>query len=303
MTKSVYPFDKELTNFVRSLVGKSPNTIVAYRRDIKSFLAYLMKENIDNLNEVNPKCVQKYAANCYKKGLSARTISRGISAVRAWFTYLCKVGVTSTTNPATGINIPKSPRSLPRALDVDQMNFLLRGSGNSIYSKRDVAMWELLYSSGLRVSELAAVDLEHISLTEKEIRVLGKGKRERIVPVGSLAVNAISVWFSVRSIFSRSKDEEACFLTHSGNRMTSRNIQLRLRRWARQHGLDESVHPHMLRHSFASHILESSGDLRAVQELLGHSNISTTQIYTHLDFQHLAKVYDASHPRAKRRRE
>ena len=201
-----------------------------------------------------------------------------------------------------GNNIRRSGERRPRVLDVDQMNFLLRGDGNSVYDKRDLAMWELLYSSGLRVSELASVDMANVELAAQEVRVIGKGNKERVVPIGRVALGAITAWFSVRSAFQTSGDEAAaCFLTHNGHRMTSRNIQLRLRRWAKKFGSDESVHPHMLRHSFASHMLESSGDLRAVQELLGHSNISTTQVYTHLDFQHLANVYDASHPRAKRR--
>ena len=293
-------FSRARKDFLDSISTKSLNTVVSYQRDIKSFAEYLNKENILSLNEVNSKCVQKYAAICHKQGLSGRTIGRRVSAVKAWFRYLLKTGA-ATENPVVGINVPKSRKRLPRVLDVDQMNFLLRGDGKSIYEKRDLAMWELLYSSGLRVSELASADMPDVDLAAQEIRVLGKGKKERVVPIGRTAHGAINIWLSVRSIFQSSGDETACFLTHSGRRMTSRNIQLRLRRWAKKFGSDESVHPHMLRHSFASHMLESSGDLRAVQELLGHSNISTTQVYTHLDFQHLANVYDASHPRAKRR--
>ena len=300
MTEDRDIFFHERKDFIDSIATKSFNTVVSYQRDIKSFVEYLSKENILRLNEVNSKWVQKYAATCHKQGLSGRTIARRVSAVKAWFRYLLKTGVVAE-NPVVGINVPKNRQRLPRVLDVDQMNSLLRGDGNSIYDKRDLAMWELLYSSGLRVSELVSTDIADVDLAAQEIRVLGKGNKQRVVPIGRLALGAIAIWFSVRATFQTSVDEVACFLTHNGRRMTSRNIQLRLRRWAKKFGSDESVHPHMLRHSFASHMLESSGDLRAVQELLGHSNISTTQVYTHLDFQHLANVYDASPPRAKRR--
>ncbi len=300
MTENRDIFFHERKDFIDSIATKSFNTVVSYQRDIKSFVEYLSKENILRLNEVNSKWVQKYAATCHKQGLSGRTIARRVSAVKAWFRYLLKTGIVAE-NPVVGINVPKNRQRLPRVLDVDQMNSLLRGDGNSIYDKRDLAMWELLYSSGLRVSELVSTDIADVDLAAQEIRVLGKGNKQRVVPIGRLALGAIAIWFSVRATFQTSVDEVACFLTHNGRRMTSRNIQLRLRRWAKKFGSDESVHPHMLRHSFASHMLESSGDLRAVQELLGHSNISTTQVYTHLDFQHLANVYDASHPRAKRR--
>lgn len=300
MTEDTDIFFHERKDFIDNIATKSFNTVVSYQRDIKSFVDYLSKENILRLNDVNSKWVQKYAATCHKQGLSGRTIARRVSAVKAWFRYLLKTGVVSE-NPVVGINVPKNRQRLPRVLDVDQMNSLLRGDANSIYDKRDLAMWELLYSSGLRVSELVSTDIADVDLAAQEIRVLGKGNKQRVVPIGRLALGAIAIWFSVRSTFQTSGDEAACFLTHNGRRMTSRNIQLRLRRWAKKFGSDESVHPHMLRHSFASHMLESSGDLRAVQELLGHSNISTTQVYTHLDFQHLANVYDASHPRAKRR--
>ncbi|MGB0636025.1 MAG: tyrosine recombinase XerC [Gammaproteobacteria bacterium] len=300
MTEDRDIFFHERKDFIDSIATKSFNTVVSYQRDIKSFVEYLSKENILRLNEVNSKWVQKYAATCHKQGLSGRTIARRVSAVKAWFRYLLKTGIVAE-NPVVGINVPKNRQRLPRVLDVDQMNSLLRGDGNSIYDKRDLAMWELLYSSGLRVSELVSTDIADVDLAAQEIRVLGKGNKQRVVPIGRLALGAIAIWFSVRATFQTSVDEVACFLTHNGRRMTSRNIQLRLRRWAKKFGADESVHPHMLRHSFASHMLESSGDLRAVQELLGHSNISTTQVYTHLDFQHLANVYDASHPRAKRR--
>ena len=300
MTEDTNIFFHERKDFIDSIATKSFNTVVSYQRDIKSFVEYLSKENILRLNEVNSKWVQKYAATCHKQGLSGRTIARRVSAVKAWFRYLLKTGIVAE-NPVVGINVPKNRQRLPRVLDVDQMNSLLRGDGNSIYDKRDLAMWELLYSSGLRVSELVSTDIADVDLAAQEIRVLGKGNKQRVVPIGRLALGAIAIWFSVRATFQTSVDEVACFLTHNGRRMTSRNIQLRLRRWAKKFGSDESVHPHMLRHSFASHMLESSGDLRAVQELLGHSNISTTQVYTHLDFQHLANVYDASHPRAKRR--
>jgi len=203
-------------------------------------------------------------------------------------------------NPALRINVPKTSRRLPRTLDVDQAISLLEQKPVTLLDIRDLAMWELLYSSGLRVSELTSLTLGGVDLKSREVRVLGKGNKERVLPVGVCAQRALEKWLNVRSQFLRCEVVEAFFLTRNGCKMSNRSVQLRLRLWARKYGFDESLHPHMLRHSFASHMLESSGDLRAVQELLGHVNISTTQIYTHLDFQHLAKVYDQAHPRARR---
>ena len=203
-------FSRERQGFIDSIATKSFNTIVSYQRDIKAFVQYLSKENILRLNEVNSKWVQKYAAACHKQGLSGRTIARRVSAVKAWFRYLLKTGAV-VENPVVGINVPKSRQRLPRVLDVDQMNFLLRGNGNSIYEKRDLAMWELLYSSGLRVSELASSDIADVDLAAHEIKVLGKGNKERVVPIGRSALSAIAIWFSVRPTFQTSEVETACF--------------------------------------------------------------------------------------------
>ena len=204
-------------------------------------------------------------------------------------------------NPVAAVRAPKSARKLPKTLDVDQMNQFLSIAPDSWLALRDRAMLELFYSSGLRLSELANLTLDTLNLDEGLVRVLGKGNKMRIVPVGRVAITAVREWLTVRNDTSR----ETCaqvFVTQQQQPLTPRAIQLRLKHYSLKQGMQEPVHPHMLRHAFASHMLESSGDLRAVQELLGHANISTTQIYTHLDFQHLAKVYDAAHPRAQKRK-
>ena len=298
--KKVDTLDNSGGLFFDSLLNKSANTVLAYRRDIKKFTAYLREQKITSLQPIDVTCIQGYVAFCHRDHASARSIMRSLSALRAWFDFLVHRG-EMLHNPALRINVPKTSRRLPRTLDVDQAISLLEQKPVTLLDIRDLAMWELLYSSGLRVSELTSLTLGGVDLKSREVRVLGKGNKERVLPVGVCAQRALEKWLNVRSQFLRREVVvEAFFLTRNGCKMSNRSVQLRLRLWARKYGFDESLHPHMLRHSFASHMLESSGDLRAVQELLGHVNISTTQIYTHLDFQHLAKVYDQAHPRARR---
>lgn len=285
--------------FLRSLAGRSAHTRAAYARDLLQFTQWLEARGIDDYQAIDSHCLRAYVADRHRDGLGGTSLARALSALRAWFKHLGAQGLIGA-NPAHGLRPPKSPRRLPRTLDVDQVTRVLEQDVESVLAMRDRAMWETLYSSGLRVSELVGLDLASLDLRSAEARVLGKGRKERVVPVGRHAVEALTAWLARRHELARA-DMPAVFVNHRGGRLTTRGVQQRLARWCVTQGLDLSLHPHMLRHCFASHLLESSGDLRAVQELLGHANISTTQIYTHLDFQRLAQVYDASHPRARRR--
>lgn len=296
------PFRAHQQQFLDSLQDRSPHTIAAYRRDIDDFCQHLRAVGIACWSDVDVHGVRHYVAERHRAGAQGRSIARALAALRALFRFLAQRQLIGD-NPALTIRAPRSERRLPHTLDVDQMSKLLEVQDGSVLAVRDQAMWELLYSSGLRVSELTGLDVADVSLSEGQARVLGKGRKQRIVPVGRIALEALRRWLKVRGELLRDNDLKAMFIGQRGARLTTRNVQLRLREWARRHGINEAVHPHMLRHSFASHMLESCGDLRAVQELLGHANISTTQIYTHLDFQHLARVYDGAHPRARRRRD
>jgi integrase/recombinase XerC len=289
----------DLDSFFAKLSGHSKNTQAAYRRDLDVFLRYIASRDKRSWRDLDVQTIRGFVAAEHHSGKSSATLARMLSSLRALFTHLCERRRIDT-NPALEVRAPRRSRKLPSVLDVDQSAKLLERTAEGFLEVRDLAMWELLYSSGLRVSELVQVDTGDLDLNEREVRVIGKGNKERIVPVGRMAVAAIRRWMSLRT--TRVGDGiNAVFIGHHGKRLTSRTVQQRLRSWALAQGLDTRVHPHMLRHSFATHVLESSGDLRAVQELLGHSNISTTQVYTHLDFQHLAKVYDAAHPRARRK--
>ncbi len=295
------PLAADVDAFLARLAGGSAHTRDAYARDLQAFLDHLAAEAIGRWEDVDVHCVRRYVAAAHRRGLGGRSIARRLSALRALFRDLVRRG-RAADNPAADVRAPKSPRRLPRALDVDQVATLVEQRGEGPLGVRDRAMWELLYSSGLRVSELTALDLGDLDRGAREARVLGKGRKQRIVPVGRHALAALEAWLAVRGELARD-GTRALFVARHGGRMSTRSVQQRLVAWARRHGIDTHVHPHVLRHSFASHMLESSGDLRAVQELLGHADISTTQVYTHLDFQHLARVYDAAHPRARRRRE
>lgn len=250
------------------------------------------------VSQIDALDIRNILADLHREGLSGRSLHQWLSALRSFFRYGIKNNWTSV-DPTSGISAPKTSRPLPKTLDVDQMNQFLEIKGNDWIDHRDKAILELMYSSGLRLSELCSLNPENVDLRSAVIRVTGKGNKSRDLPIGKHAVAALKAWIKVRS--EKGRDEEhALFLSTRGNRISPRAVQLRLNKLAIKQGMISQVNPHMLRHSFASHILESSGDLRAVQELLGHENISTTQIYTHLDFQHLASVYDKAHPRANR---
>ena len=276
----------------------SPHTISSYKRDLTAFFTFL-KEKHDSGEEVRDHDIRGFVAQERRRDLSARSIQRALSSIRSFFNYLLDEEVVES-NPAANISSPKSTQLLPKALDTDLVKRLLDFKPQGDIEIRDKAMVELLYSSGLRLSELCSLNMDSISVRERSCRVVGKGNKTRDLPVGEKAIQSLRDWLLVRKNIS-SDSNKALFLNKNGKRISTRSVQLRLERLSKKRGLP-MVNPHMLRHSFASHILESSGDLRAVQEMLGHSDIGTTQIYTKLDFQHLSKVYDDAHPRAKNRK-
>ena len=276
----------------------SPHTINSYKRDLSSFFSFL-KEKKDSWEEIQDHQVREFIASERRRGLNPRSLQRMLSSIRSFFNYLLDEEIIDT-NPAADISSPKSAQLLPKALDTDLVKRLLDFKPQGDLEIRDKAMFELLYSSGLRLSELCSLDLSGISIKERSCRVVGKGNKTRDLPIGEKAIQGLRDWLLVRKKISADSNK-ALFLNKNGKRLSTRSVQLRLERLSKKRGLP-MVNPHMLRHSFASHILESSGDLRAVQEMLGHSDIGTTQIYTKLDFQHLSKVYDEAHPRAKARK-
>lgn len=278
----------------------SAHTDSNYRRDLELFTAYCAKQGVDAWSRVDSQHVRTFAAAEFRRQQSPRSIQRRLSAIRSFCNFLIREHVI-TANPALEVQAPKAKKRLPATLDVDQMTRLLSFRTDEQLGLRDKAMMELFYSSGLRLSELTGLDLADIDLRDQTVRVVGKGNKTRIVPIGRYAVEALQRWLRERTTVAVI-GETAVFVAHTGARLGPRAVQLRIRDWAQRQGLGVHVHPHMFRHSFATHLLESSQDLRGVQELLGHANISTTQVYTHLDFQHLAKIYDAAHPRARRKR-
>ncbi|MCP1728118.1 integrase/recombinase XerC [Natronospira proteinivora] len=278
----------------------SPRTLSAYGRDLDDFLAWLDTQGVDDWLMVDAQHVRAWAAGQRRRGHSGRSIQRRLSAVRSLFRFLIREH-KAQHNPADEITAPKSPRRLPNTLDADQVGALLDMPAETPLARRDKAVMELFYGAGLRLAELAGLDLDSVDFADGTVRVTGKGEKTRIVPMGRKAEAALKAWLRDRASMA-DVAESALFVSNRGTRLSHRNIQARLAHWSRQLGLDVPTHPHQLRHSFASHLLESSGDLRAVQELLGHADISTTQIYTHLDFQHLARTYDKAHPRARRRK-
>jgi integrase/recombinase XerC len=235
----------------------------------------------------------------YRRGLASKSIQRRLSAARTFFRYLLREKHVKT-NPVVSVSAPKSPKRLPGNLDADRMARLLDIPGDTAIINRDRAILELLYSSGLRLSELCDLDCDDVDTHDATVRVTGKGNKDRIVPVGRHALQAITRWRKSRGDMAP-QDESALFVSNRGTRISRRSVQARVSHWAKRQGIDTNVFPHLFRHSFATHILESSHDLRGVQELLGHANISTTQVYTHLDFQHLAQIYDKTHPRARKK--
>lgn len=293
----------QLTRFFRYLShekGYSKHTCAAYRRDLQALLAHCQSEHLTDWQCLTPKHLQHFIAAHHRRGLAATSVRRMLSSCRRFFHYLIQQGQLEH-NPAQQVHSPKVHKKLPAVLDVDEVNQLLQATHTQDPLKiRDLALTELIYSSGLRVSEAANIDLIDLDLCARQVTVTGKGQKMRQLPVGQHACEAITHWLPQRQRLARN-EEQALFLNNQGRRLSVRSIQQRLKTLAVQQQLDQPVHPHMLRHAFATHLLESSGDLRAVQELLGHADISTTQIYTHLNFQHLAQVYDAAHPRAKKR--
>ncbi|MCD2450373.1 tyrosine recombinase XerC [Methylicorpusculum oleiharenae] len=280
----------------------SPHTVTSYRHDLLKLTAYCEEHNIQDWQDIQPALIRGYIAARHRQGMGSKSLQRELSSIRGFFKFLLKLQVASI-NPAQAIRAPKQDRKLPKLLDVDQVSGLLDANTVSALEIRDQAMFELFYSCGLRLSELTDLNINDLDLSDRTLIVRsGKGNKTRVLPIGSKAVKSVNSWLMLRPQYNAG-DETALFISNRGKRISTRNVHQRLQNWCQTKGVAEHVHPHMLRHSFASHLLESSQDLRAVQELLGHANISTTQIYTHLNFQHLADVYDQTHPRAKKRTE
>ena len=297
----LYPEIKEFLSYLESVKQYSPHTVKGYERDLKKLSDYLSAQDIENWKIVKEHDLRAFINSERRRGLSPRSIQRLLSSCRTFFENLLIEGHIQLS-PAQNVSSPKSAQLLPKAMDADLVQRLLDFKPKGMIEIRDKALAELLYSSGLRLSEVCQLEVQDLDLKERTCRVLGKGNKTRIVPVGKKAIQAIRDWMIYRSELKASKETSthAIFLNNKGNRISARSIQFRLEKLCLQRGIP-GINPHMLRHSFASHVLESSGDLRAVQEMLGHSDIGTTQIYTKLDFQHLSKVYDKAHPRAKKK--
>ncbi len=293
---------KQLADFFTQLeIEKrvSIHTLTNYERDLRQLTEFCNAQNFQQWSALQPNDIRQHISNRHRKGLGSASLQRELSAMRTFYDYLLKNNLV-TLNPAKYVKAPKTIRPLPKTLDVDEMSGLLEAGTDSVLEIRDVAMFELFYSSGLRLSELVDLNLVDLDLKDKSLHVqAGKGGKARILPIGCKAILAIQNWLKHR--VARNETEKAVFLSKNGSRIGQRSVQKRLAEWCLKKGVPQHVYPHALRHSFASHLLQSSQDLRAVQELLGHVNINTTQIYTHLDFEHLAKVYDNAHPRAKKK--
>jgi integrase/recombinase XerC len=300
----------------------SARTVSAYLADIARLAAFCDARKIARFSDIDAAQVRTFAATDHARGLSARSIQRRLSALRTFYEFLVREG-EGANNPALDVRAPKQKKRLPATLDADQMGRLLAFRTDDTLSSRDKAVMELFYSSGLRLAELVSLDMTALDLKDRLVRVTGKGAKSRILPIGRYAIAALKNWLAERATLLAERatlpagagrgagarrpiaetHQGAVFVGRGGRRLSARAVQLRVDLWARRQGLGVHVHPHMFRHSFATHLLESSGNLRGVQELLGHADIGTTQVYTHLDFQHLAKVYEAAHPRARRRAE
>ncbi len=295
--------EQQLQAFLDGLTTRrrlSPATMVAYTRDLGTFKSFCETLAMDTWDQVKPHHIREYLARRHEAGLGNRSIQRELSTLRGFFSDLVKQK-QSTVNPAETIKSPKIARSLPKPLDTDQMAGLLDAETDDTLEVRDLAMWELFYSSGLRLAELVNLDRCDLDIQDGSVLIRhGKGNKSRLVPVGRQACEMLDEWLKTRPNYANT-NETALFVSRLGKRIAPRTVHARLERWQTKLGIVEHVHAHRLRHSFASHLLESSGDLRAVQELLGHANLSTTQIYTHLDYQHLASVYDKTHPRARKK--
>ena len=291
-----------IARFIAHLAQRnlSPHTRSNYARDLASLQEYCTKQGLKDWAVLDVHHVRAFVAARHRQGLAPKSIQRLLASIRSFYRFLQTEGA-ARKDPAEGVRAPKAPKRLPNTLDPDQMGQLLQIEGDGAETVRDRAIMELLYSSGLRLAELIGADLSDLDLHEGLITVTGKGRKTRIVPVGREALKAVADWLKVRGDLAKPGDK-SLFVGPRGGPLSPRTVQARLKRWGMARGVQQGVHPHLFRHSFASHVLESSGDLRAVQELLGHANISTTQIYTHLDFQHLAKTYDAAHPRARKKK-
>jgi len=296
--------DEYLDQFIQMLRSEkyySPHTCTNYRRDLNQFRNYLASQGLESWKQVGYSEVSGFAAQRHRQGRKSRTIQRELSSIRSFYQFLIRNALVAK-NPALEVSAPKSDRPLPKTCDAETIDRLLSVHDDSDgLQVRDVAIFELIYSSGLRLAELINIDLDDIDLPQQQLVVTGKGNKTRHLPIGSKAVSAVKRWLKLRPDFTRDSQQSALFLSKQGKRISPRNVQSRLNRLIQRQALDQHLSPHTLRHSFATHMLESSSDLRAVQELLGHVNIATTQVYTHLDFQHLARVYDSAHPRAKRK--
>jgi integrase/recombinase XerC len=272
-----------------------------YRRDLVALASWCDEAGIDRWRDLDSEHIRAYSAASYRRGLASKSIQRRLSAARTFFRYLLREKHVKV-NPVVSVSAPKAGKRLPGNLDADRMARLLDIPGEGPLVDRDRAILELLYSSGLRLAELTDLDCGDIDMNDATVRVTGKGNKDRIVPVGRLALAALTKWQRSRKELA-ADDEKALFVSNRGTRLSARSVQARVKHWARRQGIDANVFPHLFRHSFATHLLESSHDLRGVQELLGHANISTTQVYTHLDFQHLAQIYDKTHPRARKKQQ
>jgi integrase/recombinase XerC len=277
----------------------SHHTLTNYARDLDRITQWCAEEGVGEWRALDQHQVRRFVSMRRRRGISGKSLQRELSSLRSLFRYLLREGAAES-NPAAGIRAPKIERRLPATLDTDQLASLLDAPAADVLETRDLAMMELFYSSGLRLAELLSINLGDIDSANATLEVTGKGGKTRRVPVGRKALEALTRWLVVRGSLAAAA-EPALFVSKRGSRIHRRTVEQRLRRWAVKQGAGRNIHPHLLRHSFASHLLESSGDLRAVQELLGHADISTTQIYTHLDFQHLARVYDSAHPRARKK--
>lgn len=282
--------------FLENERSYSPHTRDNYARDLRKLFLLSAETPLAELQSHN---IRRFIAQLHAGGLGAHTLARLLSAWRSFFNYLMR-DHGYRNNPCMGLRPPKAPKLLPHALSPDEAVKLVELPADTPLDMRDKAMFELLYSSGLRLAELVSLDPGDIDFTVAEVRVTGKGSKQRIVPVGSQALAALKTWLGVREQLAK-PEEVALFVGKNGRRISPRTVQSELKKWGIKQGISTGVHPHLLRHSFATHVLQSSGDLRAVQEMLGHASISTTQVYTHLDFQYLAKIYDSAHPRAKKK--
>jgi integrase/recombinase XerC len=297
-------FESHLLSFIQMLKSEkfySSHTYNNYRKDLNLFAEFLQTKDIQQWQDVDYRLVSSFAAQRFRQGKKGNTIQRELSSIRSFYNYLLRQRVV-TNNPAVEVKAPKSEKKLPKTCDTEQIEQLLKSSPEDNPLKtRDLAMFELMYSSGLRLAELVSLDVQDINLQQRQMVVTGKGNKTRYLPVGRKAISALNKWLDTRFQFIKMSNEQAIFISQHGKRLSHRSVQARLNSLIKNQALSMHVSPHMLRHSFATHLLESSSDLRAVQELLGHADISTTQIYTHLDFQHLAQVYDQAHPRAKKK--